>query len=80
MSTLLLATSVMLVMTSALSLNAFLRLKKASEDYATADAYENACHISLMYTRNAVHLYATVLVFSLILLAWVCYSIYKGDA
>ncbi len=73
--TLLLITTIILAIMSSWSLNTFLRLKKASKQAVSSDAFEDACHVSTTYTKGGEIIAWSMLVMSLILLGVVLYII-----
>ncbi len=74
---LLLVVAIILVIVTALGLNTFLRLNNASKEFGSNDAYEDACHLSLTYTKGAMWLFSILFVFSLFFLARVSFILAK---
>lgn len=70
---LLLILSILLVITSSLALNTYIRLNNASNTYSTDDAFENSCHVSTTYVKDGKILMISVLVLSaglMLIAAW----------
>ena len=67
-----------IIVLSAWSLNTFLRLKAARNEYPSDDAYEDACHVSITYTKGGEVIAALVLGLSGLLLGFLLYKDYMS--
>lgn len=54
--------SILLIITTSLALNTYIRLNNASKTYPTPDAFENSSHISTAYVKGGETLMILVLV------------------
>ena len=76
--TLVLTLSLLLVLASAWSLATFVRLSVASSNYSNDSGFEKACNLTKTYVRTGRMVGASLLLFSLILLALSSYFVYKN--
>ncbi len=75
---LLLLTVLILGVISGLSYNTYSRLKKASNQYETDDAFEDASHLSITYVKGGKILSGILIFVSLVMMAISCYLIKKS--
>lgn len=67
----------LLVFSSAFSLNNFLNLRQAKRTYPSADAYEDACHLSAMRTDGGIVIYIVCLIIGVVLFGWSMLYLYR---